>query len=73
MPKMTSYQPALTQDKLTFVSKVPNSKDGKADVVRDESRSVEWHERIKAFEEAYDNRKTERDVRKVRLERRSPW
>lgn len=73
MPKVTYDQPALVQYKLTFVSKVPHTKDGKADVVRDESRSVEWHERIKAFEEAYDNRETERDVRKVRLERRSPW
>lgn len=73
MPKVTYHQPALIPDQLTFVSKVPNTKDGKADVVRDESRSVERHERIKAFEEAYDNRKTKRDVRKVRLERRSPW
>jgi hypothetical protein len=60
-------------DKLTFVTKVPNTKDGKANVMRDESRGVERHERIKPFEEAYDNRKTERDVRKIRLERRSPW
>ena len=62
MPKMTYHQPALMPRKLTFVSKVPDSKDGKADVMRDESRGVEWHERIKPFEKAYDNRKTERDV-----------